>query len=1115
MATAPDALVQQLRRIVSGSSLAAAGDAALLDRFVRHRDEEAFAALVARHAPMVFGVCRRVLHDTHAAEDALQATFVVLARKASAIHRPEALASWLHRTAHRLALACCREEARRRKREERSGQTSPGRAPSDPLEELSVRELLVLIDEELHKLPEVYRLPVILCVLEGRTVEQAAGLLGWTPGSLQGRLERGRARLQQRLLRRGLTLSVALLVLHTVQRMARAHAPILSRAALDRVAISSATERIANGLSARVLALVQAEVGQLLLTRLKTVLTLVLLLGVAAGVGVLGQRRPVAPQPQAKGQGPLSPQHPAPVRTDTLGDPLPPGALARMGTLRLYHCAQLTRLVFSPDSKTLASAGLSGEVRLWEAATGKETRTLTGHKEPVSGVVFSPDGKRLLSACSFEPSIQVWETGTGKELHRFRADAGGVTAIALSRDGKLLASAGADFSIRLWDMTHWKELRHLTGHSARIVSLAFTPDGKALISGSEDRTIRTWDVDKGREVRVLTVPAPGLDDVKLSPDGKVLASRHYSDGSIRLWDAADGKLLRRLRAPQVWDVAFSPDGKGLATAGMDETLRLWDVATGKELHHAQGFTCSGKVAYAPNSKLLACSTSANAGEIRLRDPTTAAEVLHLPGHRDLLTFVAFSADGKTLRTSDCTGAIGFWETASGKPSCPLRPPPGGLRFSHVLAPTFLSPDGKLAAAIDGNAQIYLWRPTDAELVCKIGEPPASWKQLAFSPGGTLLAATHQDGTIRLWDTATGQQKGSLHEKDPANKPDFYHPIFSADGKALIAAARHDGTIRIWDVKTGREARRLKPLSRNLHTLALSPDGSLLACVCSIPTGRLEMFQTVCQLWSLKTGEELLQIRDQRLAFDSLAFSPDGKTLATAHFDAIRLWEVATGRERRRLEGHRGTAYSLSFSGDGRLLASAGSDHTALVWDVARRHEQRPGKLQEQDLQQLWRDLAGPDAERADRAIATLAELREQSIPFLARHLRPTKAVPADELVRLIRDLDSDDFGVRQKATAGLEKLGELAGPALRNALEQTSSLEACRRLERLLQKLRGPLSQGELLQSLRAVEVLEHGGTAQAQELLRRLAEGAPEARLTQEARAALGRLSTRPAGKP
>jgi hypothetical protein len=230
-------------------------------------------------------------------------------------------------------------------------------------------------------------------------------------------------------------------------------------------------------------------------------------------------------------------------------------------------------------------------------------------------------------------------------------------------------------------------------------------------------------------------------------------------------------------------------------------------------------------------------------------------------------------------------------------------------------------------------------------------------------------------------------------------------------------------------------------------------------------------------------------------------------------DAVLLYETSTGTLRRRLAGHQASVSGLSFSADGRLLATGSEDHTALVWDLtgtltgeAKRATLPDGR----ELEALWDRLAGGDARAADEAVRRLSAAAAQSVPFLAEHLRPAEAPSPKQLERLLADLDSDRFEVRQKASQELEALGELAVAPLLKARGGALPAEARRRVEALLEKLQAPVPAGEALRGLRAVEVLEHAGTAEARQLLEKLGQGTPESRLTQEAKAALRRLPSR-----
>jgi RNA polymerase sigma factor (sigma-70 family) len=322
----------------------AVSDAVLLGRYLHQRDEAAFAELVARYGPMVLRACRRVLADPDDAEDAFQATFLVLARKAACVRPPGALAAFLHEVARRVALKARAARLRRQQRELPSPAAEPPDPRSDPLAELSARELLAVLDEEVGRLPEVYRLPVLLCCVEGRTQEEAARQLGWSPGSLRGRLVRGRARLHARLVRRGLTLSAGLLALEVARGKSTAGSSRLVDSVLRLVRTSGAAE-----VSPRALALAEGVVRNMMLTKVKSTI-LVVLAGTVALGGILARHALAGCGPQLA--APVShpaeerPPRVAPGRVPDLGAVLPvPDAWSKpLGTL----CARL-RIALAPE----------------------------------------------------------------------------------------------------------------------------------------------------------------------------------------------------------------------------------------------------------------------------------------------------------------------------------------------------------------------------------------------------------------------------------------------------------------------------------------------------------------------------------------------------------------------------------------------------------------------------------------------------------------------------------------------------------------------------------------------------------------------------------------------
>jgi hypothetical protein len=321
-----------------------------------------------------------------------------------------------------------------------------------------------------------------------------------------------------------------------------------------------------------------------------------------------------------------------------------------------------------------------------------------------------------------------------------------------------------------------------------------------------------------------------------------------------------------------------------------------------------------------------------------------------------------------------------------------------------------------------------------------------------------------------------------------------------------------------EVATDRELLTIPQPDVFGHVMALSPDGQCLLTTTYIPSpdnlADTEGPSTV-RLWELASGKQRLAFTNGKRGwhheFTRLAVAPDGRTLATVRRDnTIQLWDLATGKELLHVPGHDVPVDSAAFSPDGRRLATGHRDSTILVWDLAAAYKRRtrPRRAEAGELETWWRQLAD-DAPEAHRAIWGLACAPTQAVPLLRDRLRPAAAWPADELQRLVRDLDSSDFQRREEASRRLTGFGEDAEPTLRKALANKPSAEVRRRLQRILA---GPrlIASPDLLRSLRALQILEAIGDQPARRLIGKLAAGAPPSRLTREARAALERLSHR-----
>jgi WD40 repeat protein len=556
--------------------------------------------------------------------------------------------------------------------------------------------------------------------------------------------------------------------------------------------------------------------------------------------------------------------------------------------------------------------------------------------------------------------------------------------------------------------------------------------------------------------------------VAFAPDGKHIASFEKYDmpPTIGLWDAATGKRLRKLTAPGAAfnsaDPVFSPDGKRLAGSGYcSGLLHVWDVETGKDLSQ-------------------------------------------INEHQAIVCSVAFSADGRTVLTGCADSVIRIWDADKG--TVVRR-----IEVDQVLRDVSeyqiaFSKDRKGAAVIGAiPSSASLWNLDSGKMRARLDDGRYGTWVAGFAPDGKTLAARgNNPGNnitgIQIWDSATGK-KVSKNMIDAEGQGTF---AFSPDGKTLVVDG--SGELAFWDVAQGKETRKWSLPNGRTDRLRFAPSGSMIA---GAGDGGVD-------LWNAATGKVLPPLRLPEMEFpasllDCLAFSADGKTVAAAgRTGVIYVWDVGTAKMRDVLTGHRDWVTSLDFSPDGARLISGSRDATALIWDLTGVADEKGAKtLTPERLASLWNELADGDAGKAWRAGWRLTGDPAASVPFLQKHLWPAE-VDAVQIAKLLTALDSDAFEERESATARLSKLGDLAEPAVRKALEAKPSPEARRRLAGLTDKLDGPITIPEQARELRCVEVLEHIGSADARGLLDELGKGAGGARLAREAKAALARLLLR-----
>jgi RNA polymerase sigma factor (sigma-70 family) len=623
-------VLQHLRRLIGTPEAGGVPDADLLSRFVSDRDEAAFELLVRRHERLVLNVCRRVLGHAQDAEDAFQATFLVLARKAAAVGRREALAGWLYRVAYRVALKARVRTARHGTAQPLDPERLAAPPSDDPETAADWRDLRPLLDEEVNRLPEKYRVPVVLCYLQSRTYDEAARQLGLSRGTVSTRLTRARDLLRRRLARRGLAVGGGLLAALLTERAAEAAASAALLTLTVRAGVWFATGAAGPALvSPQAATLAKGALHAMLLTQLKTaaaVLTAVLFVG--TGTGLLAYRAAAAGQPASKDEPPPQEQRSAPTAAEPPpATPKPPPAAQNVVDGwqelpgRMEHEQSVLTVAFSPDGKLLASGSVDGAVKLWDVQSMRELRRFSSGNDIIAAVAFSPDGRHLFTAGGqrgHESMVRRWEvaTGTGQDLvsHPDIAE-----CAAVSPDGRLLAWGTRDGAPQLTNLNDDKTTTAtLVGTKLPVLGVAFSPDAKVLVSVGGSEFIKPdnppgeatlWDVASFK-IRAKIKGRDTFTSVAFSPDGRTFATGSY-DKTAALWDAASGKELRRLAGHEdvVRCVAFSPDGRTLATGGFDEDVKLWDVATGKTTATLRGhMRAVMAVAFSPDGRTLAVGT---------------------------------------------------------------------------------------------------------------------------------------------------------------------------------------------------------------------------------------------------------------------------------------------------------------------------------------------------------------------------------------------------------------------------------------------------------------------------------------------------------------------------
>jgi WD40 repeat protein len=854
-------------------------------------------------------------------------------------------------------------------------------------------------------------------------------------------------------------------------------------------------------------------------------------------------------------------------RLDRFGDPLPPGAIHRFGTLRFRHDG-IRNLAFTLDGKRLLAGGAMTSLAVFDAATGRKLRTV-GKSIPNNSGAFalSPDGKRV-ACCGSD--VSTWDLENGRLIRKLHC--GRCTEAVFSPDGTKVAA--------IWE---WQK----GGDDFQT--------GVTVVEAATGNRLVEWTIKKGKPLEF------GLHGLAYSPDGKFLAARFselrkekpfvYGVASSQVWllDASTKTRVRTFGSADnpVLAFAFQPGSGRLTTFGNDSIIRFWDMGTGKEVHRfaaaqekeengfgALRFSADGRrcavltnrakfltvldtkdgrvlrriegeesglmvpIALSPDGRVIAAARL-DAPCVRVWDVASGVERLPDAGHRAAAISLSLSADGRTLISRDSEGQRIHWniQTSKGeiRPS-DKREKNGQFTWSKDSSERVLrGPRWRMVFKNQEPAILEVWTLDGAKLLRKV-EVSNMIASQALSPDGTHLAiATYgANPMLLLWNPEREEKPRKLQESPYLCR----RLLFSHDSKRLITAselpsARLPLALWIWDAAKAQVIRKLETRNAPSHLMRTADTISHLILTADdqmLLAGMVGNDATV-HAWDMETGKELAVLADpalkqtreeqnkavtSRLAIDCLALSPDERFLAviTDRDDdsIVSVWETASWKLLRSFAPTwpRNRVQAMVFSHDGRSLFVANNDSTILEWDVSGRFGRETKKINNDRLNVLWQLLA----ETPDKAYPAVWELQDHpaaSVPFLIDKVSPVKPMEAKRVRKLLAQLDSDSFAEREEASRQLLALGEQFVPMLRQVLKERPSLEMRRRIERILELLPRNSSAKQLPRSLspdqqrllRALAVLEWSGTAEAEKHLHRLAGGTPSASLTHAAKAA------------
>lgn len=1078
-------------------------DRELLERFTAEANQFAFAALVERHGPMVFGVCRRLLTRRQDAEDATQAVFVLLARKAKETSWRPSIANWLFATARKVARTARRAEARRMKREERSLHSE---IPST-LDTVTGRELLAILDEELDQLSPRYREPLVLCYLEGVSRDEAARRLAVPLATLKSQLERGREKLAKALTARGCGLGSLFL-------LAAAEVEASSIRLTDSILAS-----VSGTPPEAVVTLLQGVLMTGILTKTK----LLALLGIGTALVGLGLAS-VHTAPLQKGDAPNRVEkkiderkvEAEPSRTAD-GFALPVGAIRRFGNRQMRHADGFNATAVSPDGKLLATRG-ERTIVVWDLATLNAKRVFgepgTYYHAGDLGCAFTPDSKSIFVSNGPSPvyeSVTKWDLETGEKKFDIQGSHLGAWLIS---GGKEIALVHV-LSIQYYDATNGRRTRPETKfptpfqqtvspsprgdlivgfdrqggfrvvdarggeekfsspNDKSVFAPAISPDSKLLVyADRNERRVHAVDLESGKELSSFANPAgdqPG--PMRISPDNRTLYLASTT-GKLYRWDLKENRALSDLGAHSGWTLthlALSPDGKFLYSTGHNRLIRRWDLTAGKELPLPEGYISLATVLPDRDGKRLLVGDHEKSLDYWDLETGRLLKRLEWPGNN----WLAQSRDGRWLASGATDQVVRILDTSkgNGKPVIVPLIQSGEKKnhFDHVRRVEF-SPDAKLLYCNTNEAGIFALETSSGKRVWKDAD---AGPHFALDATGSFVVTSIKGNVenhvhLHVLDAKTGERLRGI-EVIPLPRPKELGRPFPSPTSAPGVMA-------------------LAPLPRGLLVVSLHADGTM-------------------RVFDAAHGQERMRAElPNRLSSPCVAISPDGRWLAMPqHQRRIVVLEVASGKEVFSMGDHDSGITQLAFTQDGQRLISS-ADISPILWDL---RPSAPRGVVSPD--EVWSLLDSDDAKLVYCLQWHLIDNGKMAQEIFQERINPEDwKFDRQRFDRLVKDLDSPRFAAREASQKELSESQKIPLDWLHGAIQHAESEEAKERLRRVLEVRDTPEEWRKLWRVGRCLQVVERIGDEPSRALLRKWATVGGDSFLGGEAKAALDRLEKR-----